>query len=102
MSQYTLSAPIMPEEYKYTIDQCDVHNKHALVAFRERRQQWLTWLETDEHHAIWKVLWSMISHDVTYRIFVELANHNPDSAIHNPLLGEALVNGYFATQVLAI
>jgi hypothetical protein len=63
---------------------------------------WLTWLETDEHHAIWQVLWSMVSHDVTYRIFVELANHNPNSAIHNPLLGEALVNGYFATQVLAI
>jgi hypothetical protein len=102
MSQYTLATPVMPEEYKYMIAQCEVHNKDALVAFREKRQVWLTWLETDEHHAIWQVLWSMVSHDVTYRIFVELANHNPDSAIHNPLLGEALVNGYFATQVLAI
>ena len=93
MSQYTLSTPVMPEKYKYATAQCDVHNTDALVAFRERRQVWLTWLETDEHHAIWQVLWSLVSHDVTYRIFVELANHNPDSAIHNPLLGEALVNG---------
>jgi hypothetical protein len=63
---------------------------------------WLTWLETDKHHAIWQVLSSMLWHDVTFRSLAELANGNHNSAIHNPLLTEALVNGYFATQVLSI
>jgi hypothetical protein len=102
MSRYTLAPPVVPEDYKYTTDQCEVVDKAGLVAFRDRRRVWLTWLETDEHHAIWNVLSGVVGHDVTFRTFAELANAYPDSGIHNPLLTEAVVNGYFATQVLSI
>ena len=36
------------------------------------------------------------------RTIAEIANSNPQSGLHNPLLTEALLSGYFATQVLAI
>ncbi len=104
MSQYTLATPIVSQDYdyKYSPEQCDVNDKAALITYRNKRRGWLTWLETDEHHTIWQVLSSMVSHDVSFRTFAELANNNPDSGIHNPLLTEALVNGYFSIQVLSI
>jgi hypothetical protein len=102
MSQYTLATPIVPEDYKYTLEQCDVEDKTALATFRDKRRVWLSWLNTDEHHAIWQVISSMVWHDVYFRTFAELADKNPDSGIHNSLVSEAIVTGYFATQVLSI
>jgi hypothetical protein len=102
MSQYTLATSVVPEDYKYTPEQCDVQNKSALATFREKRRVWLSWLNTDEHHAIWQVISSMVWHDVYFRVLAGLADKNPDSGIHNSLLSEAIVTGYFATQVLSI
>ena len=104
MSQYTLATPVTGADYdyKYTPEQCDVVDKVALATFRDKRGIWLSWLETDEHHAIWKVISSMVWHDVYFRTLAALANKNPDSGIHNSLVSEAIVTGYFATQVLSI
>jgi hypothetical protein len=102
MSEYTLATPVAPEDYKYTPEQCDVEDKAALVTFRDKRRVWLSWLNTDEHHAIWQVIFSMVWHDVYFRTLAELADKNPDSGIHNSLVSEAIVTGYFATQVLSI
>jgi hypothetical protein len=44
----------------------------------------------------------MVWRDVVFRTIAEIANSNPQSGLHNPLLTEALLSGYFATQVLAI
>jgi hypothetical protein len=102
MGQYTLAQPVVSKDYEYSLDQCDVNDKASLMTFREKRRAWLVWLETDEHHAIWDVLSTMVWRDVSFRCIAELANSNPDSGLHNSLLTESLLTGYFATQVLAI
>jgi hypothetical protein len=102
MGQYNLTQPVTSKDYEYSPDQCDVNDKASLATFRQRRRFWLTCLETDEHHAIWQVLSTMVWRDVSFRCIAELANSNPDSGLHNSLLTESLLSGYFATQVLAI
>ena len=104
MSQYTLATTVTAADYdyRYTPEQCDVVDKVALATFRDKRRIWLSWLETDEHHAIWQVISSMVWHDVYFRTLAALADRNHDSGIHNSLVSEAIVTGYFATQVLSI
>ncbi len=101
-AEYLLADPVVIKDYEFSLDQCDVVDRKALAAFRERRRLWLVWLETDEHHAIWQVLSTMVWRDVVFRTIAEVANSNADSGLHNSLLTEALLSGYFATQVLAI
>jgi hypothetical protein len=101
-AEYLLAEPVVFKDYEFAIAQCDVVDKAALAVFREKRGLWLVWLETDEHHAIWQVLSTMVWRDVVFRTIAEIANANPQSGLHNPLLTEALLSGYFATQVLAI
>jgi len=101
-AEYLLSEPVVIKDYEFPIDRCDVVDKKGLAAFRGRRRNWLVWLETDEHHAIWQVLSTMVWRDVVFRTIADVANSDPQSALHNPLLTEALLSGYFSTQVLAI
>jgi hypothetical protein len=101
-AEYLLAEPVVIKDYEFTLDQCDVVDKTALAAFREKRRTWLIWLETDEHHAIWQVLSTMMWRDVVFRTIAAVANSDPESGLHNPLLTEALLSGYFSTQVLAI
>jgi hypothetical protein len=101
-AEYLLAEPVVEKDYEFTIAECDVLDKVALTIFRENRRKWLVWLETDEHHAIWQVLYTMVWRDVVFRTIAELANSNPQSGLHNSLISEALLSGYFATQVLAI
>lgn len=96
----------MPDDdYAYDIDQCDVpkERRNALQRYRERRRLWLTWLDTDEHHAIWPTIHTMVWTDVAFKSLTELALDGDDgNALNNVLVFEALVTGHFATQVLAI
>jgi hypothetical protein len=101
-AEYLLAEPVVEKDYEFRIAESDVLDKVALAAFREKRRTWLVWLETDEHHAIWQVLYTMAWRDVVFRTIAELANSNPQSGLHNSLITEALLSGYFATQVLAI
>jgi hypothetical protein len=101
-AEYLLAEPVVIKDYEFTLDQCDVVDKTTLAAFREKRCTWLIWLETDEHHAIWQVLSTMVWRDVVFRTIAEVANSDQESGLHNPLLTEALLSGYFSTQVLAI
>jgi hypothetical protein len=89
-------------DYRYSIFECDVIDKHGLERYRSKRREWLSWIETDNHHAIWKVLHTMIWADVSFRTFTHLAIRNNNSALHNYLLTDALFSGHIATQVLAI
>jgi AcrR family transcriptional regulator len=90
--------------YEYSIDECDVvaENRTALIAFREKRRQWLAWLKTDEHHAISPLISSMAWNDVVFRTLWKITEIDPGSGLYNPLLAEALIEGHFAIQVLAI
>jgi hypothetical protein len=94
----------MPNDCDYPIAQCDVPaERHAaLQAYRDKRRQWLSWIDTDEHHAIWQVLSAMVWKDVSFRVLAQFAINNENSGLHNSLLTEALLDGHVATQVLAI
>jgi len=65
IAEYLLAEPVVEKDYEFTIAECDVLDKVALTIFRENRRKWLVWLETDEHHAIWQVLYTMVWRDVT-------------------------------------
>ena len=90
------------DPYKYPIEQCEVLDKEKLVMFREKRQQWLDWLKTDEHHAISTLVSSMAWNDVLFRTLSRIGATDQGSGLHNPFLTEALVEGHIAIQILAI
>jgi hypothetical protein len=92
------------KDYVYPIAQCDVPTERhaALQSYRDKRRLWLSWIDTDEHHAIWRVLSSMIWTDVSFKMLSHLAVSDESNALSNTLLGQALIDGHVATQVLAI
>jgi hypothetical protein len=92
----------MSTDYQYSLEQCDVADKKALRSYRDKRRVWLRWIETDEHHAIWRVLSSLIWDDASFKMLTGFAVGNKESPLNNSLLGEALLHGHVATQVLAI
>jgi hypothetical protein len=94
----------MPDVYTYKLDQCDVpeERRSELQRFRAKRAEWLEWLESDEHHAIWSTLHSMVWADVALKTLTGFALDNDENALNNSLMMEALLNGHVATQVLAI
>jgi hypothetical protein len=94
----------MRQDYAYKLDQCDVpqDRRSELQRFRAKRAEWLSWLETDEHHAIWSTLHSMVWADVAFKTLTGLAIDNEENALNNSLVMEAMLNGHVATQVLGI
>jgi hypothetical protein len=74
----------------------------ALQAYRDKRRLWLSWIDTDEHHAIWDVISSMVWRDAAFNALRHFAVTNENNALNNPLLIEALIDGHVAMQVLAI
>lgn len=90
--------------YEYPVSACDVVCKSNLERYREKRDQWIGWLDVDPVHAITNQLHDMMWNDVTYRTFNEarrLDSNNPTAAVA-PLLSEFIDVGYVAMQVLAI
>jgi hypothetical protein len=92
----------MPSDYKCKLADCDVADKRALESYRAKRATWLSWLSTDQHHAIWDVLSGMVWTDVAFRSWAQFGIDDDASGLHNSLLTEALIGGHVATQVLAI
>lgn len=88
--------------YTYPAAQCEVLDQEALQRFREKRAVWLDWLNGDEHHPIFSVISSMVWTDVAFRTLAKAGELEPTGALSNPLVAEALINGHFATQALAI
>ena len=94
----------MSYEYKYKIVECDVpaERRSALQSYRDKRRVWLSWISTDEHHAIWSTLHGMVWTDVVFKTLTNFGANDDENALNNPLMFEALLNGHVATQVLAI
>ena len=94
----------MAGDYAYPIAQCDVtaEKRAALESYRDKRHLWLSWINTDEHHAIWRVLSSMVWTDVSFKVLTHFAVNDENNGLNNLLLAEALLDGHVATQVLAI
>lgn len=94
----------MTDDYTYTIAQCDVkpEKRSALESYRDKRRLWLSWINADEHHAIWTVLSRMVWTDVAFKTLTNFAVGDEANALNNHLMVEALLDGHVATQVLAI
>jgi hypothetical protein len=94
----------VPDDYAYPVAQCDIaaNERGVLQSYRDKRRLWLSWIDTDKHHAIWRVLSSMIWTDVSFKTLTQFAINDEDNALHNTLLGQALIDGHVATQILAI
>ena|ERR1700689_231683 len=88
--------------YEFPEDRCEVQDKEALARFRAKRTLWMDWLNGDQHHPIFSMIGSMVWTDVSFRTLAKAGELEPTGALSNPLLAEALVNGHFATQTLAI
>ena len=66
----------MPDDsYAYDVNQCDVpkERRNVLQRYHARRRLWLTWLHTDEHHAIWPTLHTMVWTDVAFNALTAFA-----------------------------
>jgi hypothetical protein len=87
-------------EYQFPITQCDVppERRATLEAFRSKRKEWVTWLDDDEHHAIWTTLSSLVWNDVSFRTLAQIALDNEKSSLRNSLVADAVINGHVATQ----
>lgn len=92
----------MTNSYNYQIFQCDVSDQKALHAFREKREQWCSWLEYDQDHAIWSVLSELVWQDTTFATISKLSLDNPECPLNTVLLGEKIISGHFAMQILAL
>ncbi|WP_156436604.1 hypothetical protein [Bradyrhizobium pachyrhizi] len=81
--------------YQYSIAECDVPSDadHA----RAKRVQWRTWLDADEHHAIWTNLSEMVWTDVSYRTLRQLVigqeERSETGRLHNTLIAEQIIQG---------
>jgi hypothetical protein len=89
----------MPDDYAYPITKCDVstEKRNTLQSYRDKRRLWLSWIDTDEHHAIWRVLSSMVWTDVSFKTLTHFAINDEDNGLNNSLLAEALLDGHVAT-----
>ena len=63
----------MHTDYKYKLADCDVTDRRALESYRAKRATWLSWINADEHHAIWDVLSGMVWTDVSFRALAQFA-----------------------------
>ena len=94
----------MPDGYSYKIEQCDVpvERRPALERFRAKRRVWISWLDTDDPHAIWSTLHLMVWANVAFKTLTGFAVDNEENALNNFLMVEALRYGHVTTQVLGI
>jgi hypothetical protein len=97
--------PSADKEYAYDVDQCSVQDKARLTAFREKRSEWIDWIERDAYHSIWSQIHSIMWNDAVYRCSNEArrfaSEENPTASL-NGAFGEFIDRGYVATQVLDI
>lgn len=92
----------MTGDFKFSVVDCDVEDKKTLQKYREKRAAWLNWLEQDESHAILPLIHNMAWNDVVFRFLARMAEKDTSSPLRNSLVAEAIVDGHFATQVLAV
>jgi hypothetical protein len=91
--------------YRFAAEKCDVQDHAKLLAFREKRAEWVALLEQNPLHSVSRQLSSLVWQDAVFRLFHEanrLGNRGPSTASHAPLLVEALTNGYVVGLVLGV
>jgi hypothetical protein len=84
------------------VEQCDVLDKASLALYRTKAAKWWRWLRTDDHHALWPQIYSMLIGDMNFRTLAAAAEADKESALHSPIIERGLLQGYAATQGLSI
>ena len=85
------------KDYEYDVDQCSVSDKALLSEFREKRSEWIDWLERDIHHNIWNQIASIMWNDLFYRSLHEArrySSENSPTASANFMLRDFLACGW--------
>lgn len=92
-------------DYQYRVDECDVRDRDRLVAYRQKRREWLNLLEVDEH-SVFGQLHAMMWRSAVFNVINESrrgANQRKEEvAALNGTLAEFIDHGFVALQTLAI
>ena len=93
-------------DYRYTPEECDVRSVDNLKQFREKRDEWLHWLEHDEHHSISNQISAMLWSDAVFRLINISRKYAHESgggfSTQSEILARALDRGYVAEQIIAL
>lgn len=93
-------------EYKHTIDQCDVTDKTTCEQYREKRRQWMEWLNGDDPHSILRQIHSAVWDYALFCTVNELrriaAENNEDGIGFNGPIIRLFDAGFATTQATSI
>lgn len=100
-----MSTSSRKSDYQYGPDECDVLDRDSLKAFRAKRDEWLHWLEHDEHHAISKQITGMLWSDAVFRLINESRKFAHEAGggycTQSGIIARSLDRGYVAEQVIS-
>lgn len=89
-------------DYKYTVDECDILDKSKGETFRQKRRQWLEWLNGDDPHFICRQIYSMLWDHALFSVVNELrriAIEEPETGIgFNSSVIRLFDTGFVTTQ----
>jgi hypothetical protein len=90
----------------YPVEECDVLDKEGLRLFRDKRSEWISWLQGDDPHSIWRQITTILWFDVLFRTVNDLWRHGLDHPSENVGFNHAVLHlfnaGFVTTQVTAI
>lgn len=92
--------------YKYPIEECDVDDKDQLRKFREKRAEWLTWLNGKDPHSIWPQISTLLWNAVLFHTVNDLRREARESPSADVGFNGAVIRlfdaGFVSTQATAI
>jgi len=95
--QSVLMTSTTPPDFRHPPSDCDVSDRPALEAFREKHLEWTTLLEHDTQHSVCGQLASLLWQDAVFGLFNEmlrLQDPAKPSAVAAPVFAEAQTEGY--------
>jgi hypothetical protein len=92
--------------YTFAVEDCDVLDKSGLATYREKRSEWLHFLNGDDDHAVWRQISAMLWNDAIFRMMKESRRLSRKagyaSSSRNRSLAQFMDQGFVATQTLSI
>jgi hypothetical protein len=92
--------------YTYALEDCDIVDKDALTAYRNKRTEWLHLLNGKDDHAVCRQISAMLWNDVVFRVANETRRLSRKagypSSSRNWSLAQFMDQGFVATQTLSI
>lgn len=92
--------------YRYSVEQCDVNDKERLKRYREKRAEWISWLNGSDPHSIWRqihlLLWDFVLFSTVNDIRHHEAENPSDGVGFNSSVLRLFDTGFMTAQVIAI